>query len=141
MTSAAAKLMRCFDLSGSRYCPGIGFTDTDADPSTAVATKAAGGAAGAGALSEADFVAQRSAMCDKQRADAETEEIDVALAGVSKAESLVQATTATKSSNYIMYGYQTRQAKSYWCGVATFQSIDWADDNQRDTQESCTRSC
>ncbi|HEY3509528.1 MAG TPA: C39 family peptidase, partial [Kribbella sp.] len=28
------------------------------------------------------------------------------------------------------------QEKGYWCGPATFQSIDWADDNQKDTQAS-----
>ncbi|MGW1344951.1 C39 family peptidase [Kribbella sp. NPDC002412] len=39
-------------------------------------------------------------------------------------------------SSYIMKGFQTSQEKGYWCGPATFQSIDWADDNQRDTQAS-----
>ncbi|MEI8409958.1 MULTISPECIES: C39 family peptidase [unclassified Kribbella] len=40
------------------------------------------------------------------------------------------------ASSYIMKGFQTSQEKGYWCGPATFQSIDWADDNQRDTQAS-----
>ncbi|MEV6416040.1 hypothetical protein [Kribbella sp. NPDC051718] len=40
------------------------------------------------------------------------------------------------SSSYIMKGYATSQDKGYWCGPATFQSIDWADDNQKDTQSS-----
>ncbi|MEU0090844.1 hypothetical protein [Kribbella sp. NPDC006257] len=40
------------------------------------------------------------------------------------------------SSAYIMNGYQTSQDKGYWCGPATFQSIDWADDQQKDTQAS-----
>ncbi|MEV0798463.1 hypothetical protein AB0I34_12275 [Kribbella sp. NPDC050281] len=39
-------------------------------------------------------------------------------------------------SAYIMKGFQTSQDKGYWCGPATFQSIDWADDNQKDTQAS-----
>jgi hypothetical protein len=39
-------------------------------------------------------------------------------------------------SNYIMKGYQTSQDRGYWCGPATFQSIDWADDKQKDTQAS-----
>ncbi|WP_433159051.1 C39 family peptidase [Kribbella sp. CA-247076] len=39
-------------------------------------------------------------------------------------------------SSYIMKGFQTSQEKGYWCGPATFQSIDWADDNQKDTQAS-----
>jgi hypothetical protein len=42
----------------------------------------------------------------------------------------------TPASAYIMKGYQTSQEKGYWCGPATFQSIDWADDNQKDTQAS-----
>lgn len=135
--SAASRLMRCFDLGGPRYCLGVGFTDTEPTPAAAASrpldSETRGGS---GALSEADFVAQRSAMTDKERADAEVAEVDMALAGATKAKSLMQATASTKTSNYIMYGYQTRQAKSYWCGVATFQSIDWADDKQRDTQES-----
>ncbi|MEU4392370.1 C39 family peptidase [Kribbella sp. NPDC023855] len=40
------------------------------------------------------------------------------------------------SSSYIMKGYQTSQERGYWCGPATFQSIDWADDKQKDTQAS-----
>ena len=40
------------------------------------------------------------------------------------------------ASSYIMKGFQTSQEKGYWCGPATFQSIDWADDRQRDTQAS-----
>ena len=40
------------------------------------------------------------------------------------------------ASSYIMKGFQTSQEKGYWCGPATFQSIDWADDNQKDTQAS-----
>ncbi|MFB6721294.1 C39 family peptidase [Kribbella sp. NPDC056345] len=39
-------------------------------------------------------------------------------------------------SSYIMKGFQTSQEKGYWCGPATFQSIDWADDQQKDTQKS-----
>jgi hypothetical protein len=42
----------------------------------------------------------------------------------------------TPASAYIMKGFQTSQEKGYWCGPATFQSIDWADDNQKDTQAS-----
>ncbi len=40
------------------------------------------------------------------------------------------------SSAYIMKGFQTSQEKGYWCGPATFQAIDWADDKQKDTQAS-----
>ncbi len=40
------------------------------------------------------------------------------------------------ASSYIMKGFQTSQDKGYWCGPATFQSIDWADDKQKDTQAS-----
>jgi outer membrane biosynthesis protein TonB len=47
----------------------------------------------------------------------------------------VAPVTLPKSS-YIMKGFQTSQEKGYWCGPATFQSIDWADDDQKDTQAS-----
>ncbi|MEU8223933.1 C39 family peptidase [Kribbella sp. NPDC048915] len=43
---------------------------------------------------------------------------------------------AAPASAYLMKGFQTSQEKGYWCGPATFQSIDWADDNQKDTQAS-----
>jgi hypothetical protein len=46
------------------------------------------------------------------------------------------APVAAPASAYIMKGYQTSQEKGYWCGPATFQSVDWADDNQKDTQAS-----
>lgn len=141
--SAAPRLMRCFDLGGPTYCLGIGFTTDPPSASTMSASVAADDGDGqGGALSAAGFVAQRSALSDSARVDAELAEIDVALAGVEKAKA-VQAqltsnggTVAALQSNYIMNGYQTRQTKSYWCGPATFQSIDWADDNQKDTQQS-----
>ncbi|MGW7686172.1 C39 family peptidase [Kribbella sp. NPDC054772] len=46
------------------------------------------------------------------------------------------APVVAPASAYIMKGYQTSQEKGYWCGPATFQSIDWADDKQKDTQAS-----
>ena len=46
------------------------------------------------------------------------------------------APVAAPASAYLMKGFQTSQEKGYWCGPATFQSIDWADDNQKDTQAS-----
>jgi hypothetical protein len=52
---------------------------------------------------------------------------------------LVNPSVAPKpppASAYIMKGYRTSQEKGYWCGPATFQSIDWADDDQKDTQAS-----
>lgn len=48
----------------------------------------------------------------------------------------VTAPVKLPSTAYIMKGYQTSQDKGYWCGPATFQSIDWADDKQKDTQAS-----
>ncbi|MFC9691275.1 C39 family peptidase [Kribbella sp. NPDC056951] len=47
----------------------------------------------------------------------------------------VQVVKLPKSA-YIMRGFQTSQEKGFWCGPATFQSIDWADDRQKDTQKS-----
>ncbi|GAB3831181.1 hypothetical protein [Kribbella italica] len=46
------------------------------------------------------------------------------------------ATKPKPVANSIMKGFQTSQDKGYWCGPATFQSIDWADDKQKDTQAS-----
>lgn len=35
---------------------------------------------------------------------------------------------------YIMAGYATKQNNSNWCGPATFQMLDWADDDTKQTQ-------
>jgi hypothetical protein len=146
VASAAPRLLRCFDLGGPTYCLGIGFTDSK--PSAAAISSQVGaevvasgtGDEHGGAMSAAAFVAQRTKLTDKARIDAELAEIDVALAGAGKAREvrsqLSTATAAALPSNYIMYGYQTRQVRSYWCGPATFQSIDWADDKQQDTQQA-----
>jgi hypothetical protein len=145
---------------------------------------AAGEPVATGALSPAQFVAERTALPKSARMTAELEEMQTAWDGRDKARALrlldadgnppstpqpgtpepiatptptgtptptptgtptkpspppVETPTPVKPlpvSNYIMKGYQTSQEKGYWCGPATFQSIDWADDNQRDTQAS-----
>lgn len=56
--------------------------------------------------------------------------------GQPKPKPPVSAPVKLPSSSYIMKGFATSQDKGYWCGPATFQSIDWADDNQKDTQAS-----
>ncbi|MDX6283009.1 MAG: hypothetical protein QOH03_4080 [Kribbellaceae bacterium] len=56
--------------------------------------------------------------------------------GEPKPKPPVTAPVKLPSSSYIMKGFATSQDKGYWCGPATFQSIDWADDNQKDTQAS-----
>ncbi|MDO8105952.1 C39 family peptidase [Isoptericola sp. b441] len=38
------------------------------------------------------------------------------------------------SSRYIMSGYATEQERDYWCGPATMQAIDWANDGGKDSQ-------
>jgi outer membrane biosynthesis protein TonB len=53
-----------------------------------------------------------------------------------KPKPTTQKPVAYPASAYIMQGFQTSQEKGYWCGPATFQSIDWADDDQKDTQAS-----
>ncbi|WP_238173798.1 C39 family peptidase [Kribbella speibonae] len=55
---------------------------------------------------------------------------------VTSSPSTPVAPVVAPASAYIMKGFQTSQDKGYWCGPATFQSIDWADDNQKDTQAS-----
>jgi hypothetical protein len=139
LASAASRLLRCFDV-GAIYCLGIGFTGTQ--PSLArikADLDADSGDRQGGALGVTAFVSQRTALSDADRVDAELAEIDEAFDGAAKARAVAASLDAppapeTLPSNYIMYGYQTRQVKSYWCGPASFQSIDWADDKVRDTQ-------
>jgi hypothetical protein len=136
VASAASRLLRCFDVGGPTYCLGIGFTDDGVPLTSEVEADEGAG----GAMSAATFVQQRAALSDEDRAAAELAEIDVAIDGRDKAKDVAAQLTeeprATKPTNYIMYGYETRQTRSYWCGPATFQSIDWADDKQQDTQAS-----
>jgi hypothetical protein len=119
-----------------------------------------------GDLSPAAFVAERAAMPKSTRVNAELDEMQAAWDGRDKARDLrllatagttnddpttqttapttapvsrpttVAAPVKVPASAYIMNGFQTSQEKGYWCGPATFQSIDWADDNQKDTQAS-----
>ena len=109
-----------------------------------------------GDLTPAAFVAERASMPKSTRVTAELDEMQAAWDGRDKAKSLRLLTTPTRTaptqgtptpvppaapvqvpaSAYIMKGFQTSQEKGYWCGPATFQSIDWADDNQKDTQAS-----
>lgn len=140
---ATSRLLRCFDLGGPSYCLGIGFTGSAQHGEQLAAEpvpRSATGDGGGGAMSAATFVQQRAALSDEERVAAELAEIDVALDGRAKAgdvaAQLTETPRAAKPTNYIMYGYQTRQSRSYWCGPATFQSIDWADDRQQDTQAS-----
>jgi hypothetical protein len=39
----------------------------------------------------------------------------------------------------MMGGYATSQERGHWCGPATFQSIDWADDKRKDPQASVAK--
>lgn len=148
------KLNRCVDLATERYCIGLGFVDVD--PSyerLANAANAAPVSDPTGAMSTADWVRTRLEMSDAERIEAEQDEIDVALAGVEKARTERLRTEVTQSGGFsqadigtqaavggpytIMTGYQTKQGKTYYCGPATMQSIDWGDpgdDGVKDTQ-------
>jgi hypothetical protein len=155
--------MRCFKLEDENYCLGLGFVDTMPTAAT-ISTEAAAPAvksadSSTGALSASDFVAQRAAMSDQARLNAELSEMWTAWAGRDKARSLRTAGASTtpavsKSAStmsaltarippaqFAMMGpYATSQERSYWCGPATLQSIDWADDKRKDTQASLARA-
>jgi hypothetical protein len=112
-----------------------------------------------GDLSPSDFVAQRAAMGDQARLNAELSELWTAWVGRDKARSLRtegSSTTPTVSkpgstmsalaarrtppAQFAMMGYHaTSQERGYWCGPATFQSIDWADDKRKDSQASVAK--
>jgi hypothetical protein len=161
LRASAAKqstpVMRCFKLETENYCLGLGFVDnaptaaTISAAATAPATKSADSPTGA--LSPSDFVAARAAMTDRARLNAELDEMWTAWAGRDKARSLRTAGALTKpavtkaattqsalavrtppAEFAMMGGYATSQERGYWCGPATFQSIDWADDKQKNTQ-------
>jgi hypothetical protein len=157
-----APVMRCFKLEDENYCLGLGFVDTIptaatiSAAATAPAIKSADSSAGD--LSPSDFVAQRAAMSDQARLNAELSEMWTAWAGREKARSLRTADASTtpavgKSASTMsalaartppaqfamMGGYATSQERGYWCGPATFQSIDWADDKRKDPQASVAK--
>ncbi|WP_405059242.1 C39 family peptidase [Kribbella sp. NBC_01505] len=130
---------RCFGLEELTYCLGFGFVD-HAPSAAQMGKEAAVGENATGAQSPAQFAAARSAMPKAMRLDAELAELRSAWDGRDKARSLSAGAAAqveaAPDSKYIMAGYATEQEKGYWCGPATFQSIDWADDAQKDTQTS-----
>lgn len=144
----ATQTMRCFQLKDENYCLGLGFVDqvpTD-DEIVAAATPVEarpsdpefGG--GTGALSTTDFVHERSGLNEEDRLNAELAEMRTAWEGREKARALRtnQVTSARQLPNKLalMGTYGTSQERGYWCGPATFQSIDWADDQQKDSQTS-----
>lgn len=155
-TSApASSMMRCFKLDEEKYCLGLGFVDQVPTGAQLQATlslpdRHADGEVGieqdisTGDLTPAAFVAERAAMPKSTRVSAELDEMQAAWDGRGKARALrllgesgsPAAPVKPPASSYIMKGFQTSQEKGYWCGPATFQSIDWADDNQKDTQAS-----
>jgi hypothetical protein len=146
--------MRCFKLEAENYCLGLGFVDnapTAAKISAAAAVPAMKAADNpTGDLSPSAFVAQRAAMSDQARLNAELDEMRTAWAGREKARSLRTAGAATTpalanstlaartppATFAMMGGYATSQERGYWCGPATFQSIDWADDKRKDPQKN-----
>jgi hypothetical protein len=155
--------IRCFKLQDQNYCLGLGFVDTMPTAATLSAAATApdikSADSSSGALSPSDFVGQRAAITDQARLNADLSEMWTAWAGRDKARSLRTAgasttaavgkpastmsvlTARTPPAQFAMMGlYATSQERSYWCGPATLQSIDWADDKRRDTQASLARA-
>lgn len=146
--------LRCFQLEQENYCLGLGFVDTVpsagrvAAAVSPVTVPSGGTAASTGALSVTAFVAQRAALGSKARLAAELDEMRTAWDGRAKARSLRTGTPSSGYSTqatppaayYLMYGYATTQDRSYWCGPATLQSIDWGDDKVRNAQTAVARS-
>ncbi|MFI7062931.1 C39 family peptidase [Kribbella sp. NPDC050124] len=160
-SAQASSILRCFKLEEENYCLGLGFVDqvpsgAQVQEMLAPPSVRADGEVGVeediptGDLTPQAFVADRAAMTKSVRVNAELDEMRAAWDGRDKARALrlLDATGATADtrtraeavklpgSSYVMKGFQTSQEKGYWCGPATFQSIDWADDQQRDTQAS-----
>jgi hypothetical protein len=153
----STSVTRCFKLEDENYCLGLGFVDSAPTAATisaaAIAPAKKSADSPTGDLSPSDFVAARAAMSDHARLAAELDEMWTAWAGRDKARSLRTERTSTKSARTastlaartppaafaIMSGYATSQQKGYWCGPATFQSIDWADDKHKDTQASVAK--
>ncbi len=68
-------------------------------------------------------------------ADSKTE--PEATLGASASKALTKSTLPTKA--YIIYDYYTRQINNRYCGPATMQAIDWADDGYKDSQHTWAR--
>ncbi|HEY3560787.1 MAG TPA: hypothetical protein VGL05_25160 [Kribbella sp.] len=163
-SAQAASMLRCFKLETENYCLGLGFVNqapTSAQrhalmdqPSERSADAGVEQDIATGDLTPEALVAQRAALPKSQRVAVELDEMQAAWNGREKARELRELAAGTPTSTsaptttpntipttapasaYIMKGFQTSQEKGYWCGPATFQSIDWADDNQKDTQAS-----
>jgi hypothetical protein len=142
-STRAQQLLRCFGVDTETYCLGLGFVDqrpTGAELAATAAQRSSTPTTRTGALTPAQLVAARAAATDTSRVNSELNELRTAWAGREKARTLrtgqYDITRPPPPALNIMGPYATSQERSYWCGPATFQSIDWADDNQRDTQLS-----
>jgi hypothetical protein len=155
-TQQGQQVLRCFQLDAENYCLGLGFVDrrpTSTQLGVMATSPEAGSVARAdrtGALSVTDLIAQRASLSGPARLQAELNEMRTAWDGRQKARALrstptgaapttMAAQLATPSGYAIMWGTQTSQERSYWCGPATMQSIDWGNDHHRETQASWAR--
>ncbi|KAA1419176.1 hypothetical protein F0U44_12045 [Nocardioides humilatus] len=152
----------CATLSfGDVFCLGLGYRDSLPHYGRLLRDWRSGGT---GALPFRAWVEQRWAMSNRDRARAQATEVGDAQASLDKAMAVdafidsldtdaplptmdslsAQQTDLDRpaartdppegSFRFIMSGHATKQAESYWCGVATFQMIEWADDDTKQTQ-------
>ena len=138
--SARAKALgRCVPIAELTYCIGSGW---GARPDYNAIARRTAGTQPTGDLSGAAWVSRRLSMTDAQRRAAELAEIREALRAVAKMRYIRAVASGAKdarmaalaNASAIMTGYQTRQIKANYCGPATLQSIDWADDQTKNDQ-------
>lgn len=137
----ARALGRCFALSTETYCLGIGFVSAMPTYRRLARPEVVGSGGRTGDMPFGRWMARRAKLSNRARIAVEQREVREAIAGVAKAR-WVDATTAAargartsdpppqfEPSNAIMYGKETRQERSNWCGPATLQSIHWGSPN------------
>lgn len=157
----AEALAPCTAMAAGYYCLGLGFRDAlPAYPSLLQASKR-GTFAPMGDKPFAAWVKERAAMPTESRREAEHLELKEALKGEAKALAVqrtlkrIEVGKAPLSMDvdigsratqvptlgdpdgqyvFIMGGKETKQARDNWCGPATFQSIEWANDGTKQEQ-------
>jgi hypothetical protein len=156
--------VRCVDLDGEDYCLNVGFVDDAESPglrADLVRQVLTAPSSNTGDMTLTQRLKQLAGMSDIDRANAEATELSAAAAAVNKAKALTAAragasTTSmseTSAGEFVAMveppdsgGVGTwkilpadaarRQVKFYYCGPATLQMIDGADDGGYDTQAS-----
>lgn len=136
-------LVRCVELEGQDYCLQVGFVKDADDPALweDLERRVRRAPSRTGDLGLGQRLAQLAAMNANRRAELERQEIESAT-GAARDDAQSSASVEPPDANVagshkiLASSDARRQVESHWCGPATLQMIDGADDDGFDSQAS-----